>query len=117
MTRVKKTRSLKRIHDVKTGSKSKIKKTNQADRQVGKRVQGRRVPSVYEKFLAENPEAKKQAIIEQQQAEQKQAEKKSEERKAASTANSKAPTEKKPKTEREKTLFEQFEDVNMKDIF
>ncbi|MCA6062367.1 hypothetical protein [Thalassolituus marinus] len=61
MTRVKKTRSLKRIHKTKTGSISKFKKVAReagGDRQGGKRVKGRKVLSVYEKFLQENPDAR-----------------------------------------------------------
>jgi len=61
MSRVKKTRSLKRIHGTKTGSIAKFKKAAReagADRQGGKRVKGRKVLSVYEKYLLENPEAR-----------------------------------------------------------
>ncbi|GGY41095.1 hypothetical protein GCM10011297_12630 [Bacterioplanes sanyensis] len=60
MTRKKKTRSLKRIHNVKTGNRAKLKRSLGNDRQVGKRVKGRRNQSVYEKFLEQNPEAKEQ---------------------------------------------------------
>lgn len=62
MTRVKKTRSLKRVHSVKTGSISKLKRAAGNDRQVGKRVEGRRVLSAYEKYLLENPQAKEKDI-------------------------------------------------------
>lgn len=60
MTRVKKTRSLKRIHQVKTGSVSKLKREARAaghDRQGSKKSKDR-TPSVYEKFLQEHPEAR-----------------------------------------------------------
>ena len=69
MTRVKKNRSLKRIHSVKTGSISKLKKAAGVDRQVGKRVKGRRTLSAYEKFLLENPDASEAAKAAQKAAE------------------------------------------------
>ena len=57
MTRRKKTRSLKRIHNVKTGSISKLKRAAGADRQTGKRVSNK-TKSVYEKYLEQNPDAR-----------------------------------------------------------
>ena len=57
MTRRKKTRSLKRIHNVKTGSISKLKRAESNDRQTGKRVSNK-TKSVYEKYLEENPQAR-----------------------------------------------------------
>lgn len=51
MTRSKKTRSLKRIHQVKTGSKQKLKRAIGNDRQGRKRKQP--TLSVYEKYLLE----------------------------------------------------------------
>jgi hypothetical protein len=66
MTRKKKTRSLSRIHKVKTGNISKLKREAGNDRQSSKRLKGRRTLSAYEKFLAENPEAKAKAVQEQQ---------------------------------------------------
>lgn len=113
MTRVKKTRSLKRIHDVKTGSKSKLKKQLGADRQVGKRVQGRRVLSTYEKFLAANPEAKEAAKDAQLQAEHKALSSKAEDKNDAPRNE----TASKEKRERSKNLLDQFEDSNTKDIY
>ncbi len=111
MTRVKKTRSLKRIHDVRTGSKSKLKKQLGTDRQVGKRVQGRRVLSAYEKFLAQNPEAKEQERLEQQAA-QANAEQSSA---PASKDAPKAKAEDKP--ERSKSLLDQLDGNLTKDIY
>jgi len=83
MTRVKKTRSLKRIHKTKTGSISKFKKAARdtgSDRQGGKRVKGRKVLSVYEKFLQENPDAREKTHA--TQPEPKAAEAKAEQEKA-----------------------------------
>lgn len=51
MTRIKKTRSLKRIHQVKTGSKQKLKRSADNDRQTGKGK--KKTLSVYEKYLLE----------------------------------------------------------------
>lgn len=51
MTRKKKTRSLKRIHDIRTGSIKDFKREANNDRQPGKRVKGRRVLSAYEKHI------------------------------------------------------------------
>lgn len=111
MTRVKKTRSLKRIHDVRTGSKSKLKKQLGTDRQVGKRVKGRRIPSAYEKFLAENPQAKEQERLEQQ-ATQLNTEPK---RAPSIKDNATAKVEDKP--ERSKSLLDQLDDRLTKDIY
>lgn len=93
MTRKKKSRSLKRIHQVKTGNKSKLKKAANTNRQ--NQLNGKkRTKSAYEKYLEQNPEvaqaeAKKQtqlnnknqreqqAVVDAQQAEQQKAEQKS----------------------------------------
>lgn len=109
MTRVKKTRSLKRIHDVKTGSKSKLKKQLGTDRQVGKRVQGRRILSAYEKFLLENPEAKAAAISAQKKQEQRKVH--------PEPAPAKPEAEPLEKPDRNKTLLEQLDSSNLKDIY
>ena len=61
MTRRKKTRSLKRIHNVKTGSISKLKRAAGADRQTGKRVSNK-TKSVYEKYLEQNPDAREKQV-------------------------------------------------------
>lgn len=76
MTRIKKSRSLKRIHSVKTGSKSKIKKSlirSGQDQGKTKASKERKQLSAYEKFLLENPEAKAKATAESQKAEHKKA--------------------------------------------
>jgi hypothetical protein len=56
MTRKKKTRSLKRIHSVKTGTPSKLKRDSTTDRQASLKTKGK-PKSVYQKFLDENPDA------------------------------------------------------------
>lgn len=119
MTRVKKTRSMKRIHSVKTGSISKLKRAAGNDRQVGKRVKGRRVLSAYEKFLLDNPEASEAA-----KAEQKLIEQQALERKAAAEAKAKQeaskeerPARDKEKLDRSKTLFDQLDSKLSRDIY
>lgn len=72
MTRKKKSRSLKRIHGVKTGAIQKLKREAGHDRQTGKRVKNT-TKSVFQKFLDENPEAKKDLIKDQQTAAHKSA--------------------------------------------
>ena len=72
MTRKKKTRSLKRIHGVKTGSISKFKKEAGTDRQSTRLKNRTKSKSVYQKFLDENPEiaAEEQRKAAQQSAKQ-----------------------------------------------
>ena len=70
MTRKKKTRSLSRIHQVKTGSIKKLKREAGTDRQSGKRT-SKKNKSVFEKFLESNPEAKKQLKVDQEAAARK----------------------------------------------
>lgn len=72
MTRKKKSRSLKRIHGVKTGAIQKLKREAGHDRQTGKRVK-KATKSVFQKFLEENPDAKNELIKDQQTAAQKSA--------------------------------------------
>src|SRR5690554_2447918 len=107
MTRIKKTRSLKRIHNIKTGSKSKIKKAQirsglEPQRKFSKE---KKQLSTYEKYLLENPEAK---IADQKSATKKKAN-------TQVAAETKEPTVE--KTERKKSLFDQFEDTKLKDIY
>ena len=73
MTRRKKTRSLSRIHNVKTGNIAKLKRASNSDRQSKKRTNNK-TKSVYEKFLDSNESAKRDVIAEQEQL-RKQAEK------------------------------------------
>src|SRR5690554_7802344 len=112
MTRIKKTRSLKRIHNIKTGSKSKIKKAQirsglEPQRKFSKE---KKQLSAYEKYLLENPEAK---IADQKSTTKKKANTQvAAENKSAET---KEPTVE--KTERKKSLFDQFEDTKLKEIY
>ena len=116
MTRVKKTRSLKRIHGgVKTGSVSKLKKAAGNDRQVGKRVKGRRTLSAYEKFLLENPDASEAAKAAQKAAE-KAAEKKAE-GKTAAQDDAQAARQRSEKPERSKSLFDQLDSKDLDGIY
>ncbi len=57
MTRKKKTRSLKRIHSVKTGNASKLKRDGDTDRQFSNLKTKDKPKSVYQKFLEQNPDA------------------------------------------------------------
>ena len=72
MTRRKKTRSLSRIHNVKTGNIAKLKRASNSDRQSKKRTNSK-TKSVYEKFLDENSAAKQSVVAEQERL-RKQAE-------------------------------------------
>jgi hypothetical protein len=57
MTRKKKSRSLKRIHSVKTGNISKLKRAGTTDRQSTNLKAKNKPKSIYQKFLEENPDA------------------------------------------------------------
>lgn len=108
MTRKKKTRSLKRIHNVKTGSVAKLKREGAANRQSAKRIK-KKTQSVFDKFMDENPHAKKKII----QDELKAAEQKSVQKNTSDQADSET---REPK-EREKTLLEQLESKDFNDIY
>jgi len=105
MTRVKKTRSLKRIHKVKTGSASKLKRqarTEGHDRQsAGKRQKDKKL-SVYEKFLQEHPEAK----VKQSQAAKK-----------APVKNTDEKVKEQDKEKDNKSLLDQLDDKDFGDIY
>lgn len=62
MTRKKKSRSLKRIHNVKTGNASKLKRDAPTDRQNTNLKSKTKPKSVYQKFLDENPDAAEKQI-------------------------------------------------------
>ena len=62
MTRKKKSRSLKRIHSVKTGNISKLKRAGTTDRQSTNLKAKDKPKSVYQKFLDENPDAVEKQI-------------------------------------------------------
>lgn len=106
MTRIKKNRSLKRIHKVKTGSASKLKRSAGNDRQSSKRIKNRTL-SVYEKFLAENPEAREHQASGQPP------------KTPPPTVSEPEAKEKPAKTRNDtpKSLLEQLDDVDFKDIY
>ena len=112
MTRIKKNRSLKRIHKVKTGSASKLKRSSTTDRQSSKKMKNRTL-SVYEKYLAENPEAREQP--QPQPANNKPA------KNDAQPVTEKQPdADSKPSKTRNdtpKSLLDQLDDVDFKDIY
>ncbi len=125
MTRKKKTRSLKSIHSVKTGSISKLKRDSTTDRQ-SSNLKGKSKPkSVYQKFLDENPDA-----IEKQQ-QPISAEKLAENALKAEQAAAAKVAAKKPKTnpkfkkkdkeevekEREPDLLGQLDNKNFNDFY
>lgn len=119
MTRVKKNRSLKRIHSVKTGSISKLKKAAGVDRQVGKRVKGRRTLSAYEKFLLENPDASEAAKAAQKAAE-KAALAKAEaaaQRETANQVKEDTDSRDRQRIERPKSLLDQLDNKDLGDIY
>ncbi|MDO6681131.1 hypothetical protein Q4551_02410 [Oceanobacter sp. 5_MG-2023] len=114
MTRLKKNRSLKRIHKVKTGNTAKLKREAGNDRQTGKRVKNR-VPSVFEKFLADNPDVKA-AQNKEQQTDKAAATPKKTERKVEAKDAPLAASQ--PKTDApERSLLDQLEDKDFKDIY
>lgn len=129
MTRKKKTRSLKSIHSVKTGSVSKLKRDSTADRQ-SSNLKGKNKPkSVYQKFLDENPEAieKQQQPISAEKlaaiaAEKRIAEKAESKKKADSKSKSKPRTKpeddkKEQDREREPDLLSQLDNKNFNDFY
>lgn len=87
MTRAKKTRSLKRIHQVKTGSKQKLKRAADNDRQTGKGK--KKNLSVYEKHLLELEKKKSESgnIKPNQKSKQKETAQKSEKKSEEKEAN------------------------------
>ena len=127
MTRIKKNRSLKRIHKVKTGSISKLKREAGGDRQNTKRLKGRKTLSVFEKFLLENPEAK-QALVQPAvstdkpaaSAVKKDAEKKEVVQKQDTRVKAKGDTateQPEERTERSKTLLEQLDSKDFDNFY
>ncbi len=113
MTRIRKKRTLKRIHSVKTGSVTKIKKAQAHSGQAEpkrKLSKEHKQLSAYEKYLLENPEAKKS---DQQPVAAKKQEKKPE----IELTKKQDKTDKVEKIERKKTLFEQLDETKLKDIY
>ena len=130
MTRKKKTRSLKSIHSVKTGSVSKLKRDSTTDRQSSNLKAKGKPKSVYQKFLDENPEAieKQQQPISKEKIAADLAEKKrkAEELAAANLAKRKAKSKPRKeekeqpedvKKEREPDLLSQLDNKNFNDFY
>lgn len=136
MTRKKKSRSLKRIHSVKTGNVSKLKRAGTTDRQNSNLKSKAKPKSVYQRFLEDNPEAaEKEKQIQADHANSKTSERAS---KAASSdkesinkdnRSPKKPQEKSPKdetherrikesrTEKEPDLLSQLDNKNFNDFY
>lgn len=130
MTRKKKTRSLKRIHSVKTGNTSKLKRASTTDRQSTSLKAKNKPKSVYQKFLDENPDA-----VEKQQQPKPVAEKAEAKNAQAETkGKGKSDTKIKPKksednakqnpqedrertSEREPDLLSQLDNKNFNDFY
>jgi len=132
MTRKKKTRSLKNIHSVKTGSVSKLKRDSTTDRQSTNLKAKGKPKSVYQKFLDENPDAveKQHQPISPEKAAEKLAESKLKaERAAAAKIAAKKPDSRfkkeRPKKEhredekkeREPDLLGQLDNKNFNDFY
>jgi hypothetical protein len=132
MTRKKKTRSLKNIHSVKTGSVSKLKRDSTTDRQSSNLKAKGKPKSVYQKFLDENPDAieKQQQPISPEKAAEKLAEfKLKAERAAAAKLAAKKPDsrfkkerpkkedQEDEKKEREPDLLGQLDNKNFNDFY
>lgn len=125
MTRIRKKRSLKRVHNVKTGSVSKIKKAQAFYGQSEpKRKQSKphKQLSAYEKYLLENPEAKQTG---KPTAKGKKLKKndntetttKNISNKGVTAKNKTDKAVKTEKTDKKKSLFEQFDETNLNDIY
>jgi hypothetical protein len=130
MTRKKKTRSLKRIHSVKTGTPSKLKRDSTTDRQSSIKTKGS-PKSVYQKYLDENPgaiEKQKQPATPAQEAaillaaekvklaaleKLKEKPRKSKPRKS----DREEPEEKEKEREREPDLLSQLDNKNFNDFY
>ncbi len=120
MTRIKKTRSLKRIHKVKTGSVSKLKREAGADRQNTKRLKGRKTLSVFEKYLLENPEAKEaqtQSAVDAERPAVKGTDKKKDDKTKKQSNESSVTKKAEERTKRSKTLLEQLDSKDFDNFY
>lgn len=125
MTRKKKSRSLKRIHSVKTGNASKLKRDAPTDRQNTNLKSKTKPKSVYQKFLDENPEAAEkqvQAVNLEAKAKNPKAEKPTANKKADKPAkerqSSKNDDDRKERNdEREPDLLSQLDNKNFNDFY
>lgn len=119
MTRKKKTRSLKRIHGIKTGNISKLKKAAGTDRQSVRLKSRKKTKSAYQKFLEENPEVAAQERQRSLEAEKQQAEQKA--LKDQAIADQEDVTSDKKKTEKDekedKDLLSQLDNARFDDLY
>jgi hypothetical protein len=130
MTRKKKTRSLKRIHSVKTGTPSKLKRDSTTDRQASLKTKGK-PKSVYQKFLDENPDAiekQQQPITPAQEAAALATEKakleaiqklkdKPKNKSKPRKSDREAPAKTESESEREPDLLSQLDNKNFNDFY
>lgn len=130
MTRKKKTRSLKRIHSVKTGTPSKLKRDSTTDRQSSIKTKGK-PKSVYQKYLDENPDAiekQYQPLSPEQEAAALAVEKakfealellkaKSKKKSKPRKSDREEPAKKEEEQEREPDLLGQLDNKNFNDFY
>lgn len=135
MTRKKKTRSLKRIHSVKTGNASKLKRDGDTDRQSSNLKSKNKPKSVYQKFLEQNPDAiekqsqpksaapekankpKKEQSNSQEKSQSKPATHSNVDKKREDEHAQAHETSKDNHTEREPDLLSQLDNKNFKDFY
>jgi predicted Zn-dependent protease len=123
MTRKKKTRSLKRIHSVKTGTPSKLKRASTVDRQSTSLKAKNKPKSVYQKFLDENPDAvekQQQSKVAAEKVNNKPAEKKTKpenKTKPEKIKPSQKETDDERSEEREPDLLSQLDNKNFNDLY
>lgn len=133
MTRKKKSRSLKRIHSVKTGNVSKLKRAGTTDRQNSNLKDKSKPKSVYQKFLEENPDAiekqtqvaskQKDNVTSTQVKEGKKDNKMSDHDTKKSVSNNEQPDKVRSKdsqekrTEKEPDLLSQLDNKNFNDFY
>ena len=117
MTRKKKTRSLKRIHSVKTGTPSKLKRASTMDRQSTNLKAKNKPKSVYQKFLDENPDAveKQQPKVAVEEGKNKPSKKKAKPEPKVKPSQKKKDDER--SEEREPDLLSQLDNKNLNDFY
>ena len=111
MTRKKKSRSLKRIHNVKTGSVSKLKRAANTDRQSSLSKKKDKPKSIYQKFIDDNPDAAEKQIANNgvQSA--------SKEQRSADASNTNKEQKPQPAVEKEKDLLSQLDSKTFNDVY
>ncbi len=121
MTRKKKTRSLKSIHSVKTGSTTKLKKASVTDRQNTNLKSKTKPKSVYQKFLDENPQAAEKQQQNQIAATEKQvkapAKKPAKQEDAKTKPKQRTDKDDKREDTREPDLLSQLDNKNFNDFY